>query len=97
MPIIDDPPPVDPVDPPPDLAPPPPPATEDAFIEDHPSPASPCAGDSTGRRGIPCDTDSAAPARMQMGAAKVLAINAPRPEYPYEARRQRAIGSGVAR
>ncbi|CAN5809432.1 hypothetical protein BH20VER1_BH20VER1_02170 [soil metagenome] len=28
-------------------------------------------------------------------SAKVLALSAPRPEYPYEARRQRAIGSGV--
>ena len=31
-----------------------------------------------------------------MSGAKVLAINAPRPEYPYEARRQHATGSGVA-
>jgi TonB family protein len=31
-----------------------------------------------------------------MSAAKVLALTAPRPEYPYEARRQRATGSGVA-
>ena len=33
---------------------------------------------------------------MSFGAAKVFAISAPRPEYPYEARRQRATGSGVA-
>ena len=32
----------------------------------------------------------------RMGAVKVLAISAPRPEYPYEARRQRTTGSGVA-
>lgn len=31
-----------------------------------------------------------------MASAKVLALSAPRPEYPYEARRQRATGSGVA-
>lgn len=31
-----------------------------------------------------------------MSAAKVLAISAPRPPYPYEARRQHATGSGVA-
>ncbi|MDQ6626755.1 MAG: TonB family protein [Verrucomicrobiota bacterium] len=30
-----------------------------------------------------------------MSAAKVVAINAPRPEYPYEARRQRLIGTGI--
>ena len=35
-------------------------------------------------------------ARMSFRAAKVFAISAPRPEYPYEARRQRATGSGVA-
>jgi protein TonB len=28
--------------------------------------------------------------------ARVFAVNAPRPEYPYEARRQRVTGSGVA-
>ncbi|MDQ6913320.1 MAG: energy transducer TonB [Verrucomicrobiota bacterium] len=31
-----------------------------------------------------------------LGAAKVLALVAPRPEYPYEARRQKLTGSGVA-
>ncbi len=30
------------------------------------------------------------------GAGKVLALAAPRPEYPYEARRQHLTGSGVA-
>ena len=32
---------------------------------------------------------------LSFSSAKVLAINAPRPEYPYEARRQRITGSGV--
>ena len=31
-----------------------------------------------------------------LSSAKVLALSAPRPEYPYEARRQRLTGSGVA-
>ena len=31
-----------------------------------------------------------------MRAAKAMALYAPRPEYPYEARRQRITGSGVA-
>lgn len=39
-------------------------------------------------------TDSSRPSTM--AAAKVVAINAPRPDYPYEARRQRATGSGIA-
>lgn len=30
-----------------------------------------------------------------IGAAKVSAISAPRPKYPYEARRQHATGAGV--
>lgn len=33
---------------------------------------------------------------VSVGAAKVAALNAPRPDYPYEARRQHATGSGVA-
>lgn len=32
---------------------------------------------------------------LPLSSAKVLAINAPRPEYPYEARRQRVTGSGI--
>ena len=31
-----------------------------------------------------------------LSAARVFALSAPRPEYPYEARRQRLTGSGVA-
>jgi protein TonB len=34
--------------------------------------------------------------RTTIGSARVLAISAPQPEYPYEARRQRATGSGIA-
>jgi TonB family protein len=33
---------------------------------------------------------------LNLSAAKVLALNAPRPEYPYEARRQKITGDGVA-
>jgi TonB family protein len=32
---------------------------------------------------------------LTWSSAKVLAINAPRPEYPYEARRQRIRGDGI--
>jgi protein TonB len=32
---------------------------------------------------------------MSMSSAKAVAVSAPRPEYPYEARRARATGSGV--
>lgn len=32
---------------------------------------------------------------MSMSSAKVMAVSAPRPEYPYEARRSKIMGSGV--
>jgi protein TonB len=32
---------------------------------------------------------------MSMSSAKAVAIRAPRPEYPYEARRSQITGSGV--
>ena len=35
------------------------------------------------------------PGQMSMSGAKAVAISAPRPEYPYEARRSRTTGSGV--
>lgn len=33
---------------------------------------------------------------MSVSSAKVFALNAPRPDYPYEARRQKIIGDGIA-
>jgi protein TonB len=39
---------------------------------------------------------AAAPRSLNLSGAKVLALSAPRPEYPYEARRQKITGSGVA-
>jgi periplasmic protein TonB len=36
------------------------------------------------------------PGPVRMSAAKAAAINAPKPDYPYEARRQHASGSGLA-
>jgi TonB family protein len=32
---------------------------------------------------------------LSLSSAKVLAVNAPRPEYPYEARRQKITGDGI--
>jgi TonB family protein len=32
---------------------------------------------------------------MSLSTARALAINAPRPEYPYEARRQKITGDGM--
>ena len=36
------------------------------------------------------------PGAINLSSAKVFALSAPRPEYPYEARRQRITGDGVA-
>ncbi len=92
--ILDPPPPETAEPPPPEIAAPPPPQIDDAFIEETVTPPPP-------RQHVdraPQRLVKAAPAaaRMSFGAAKVFAITAPRPEYPYEARRQRATGSGVA-
>jgi TonB family protein len=36
------------------------------------------------------------PGSLPLSSAKVFAVTAPRPEYPYEARRQKITGDGVA-
>src|SRR5215217_7817505 len=41
-------------------------------------------------------SDLAPSSSVNISSAKVLALNAPRPEYPYEARRQKITGNGVA-
>jgi TonB family protein len=41
-------------------------------------------------------SNSTIPSSLNLSAARVLALNAPRPEYPYEARRQKITGDGVA-
>lgn len=33
---------------------------------------------------------------MSLSSAKVFALSAPRPQYPYEARRQKITGDGIA-
>lgn len=35
------------------------------------------------------------PGSLSLSSAKIIALSAPRPEYPYEARRQRITGSGI--
>ena len=85
VPLIDDPRPVDRRDPPPDVAPPSVPTPESAFFEVQPQ-VEPVRQRFNRPPQRPVWA-AAAPTRMQMAAAKVLAIHAPRPEYPYEARR----------
>lgn len=52
-----------------------------------PKPVAPIA------RPKPAGLPSAGP--MSMSSAKAVAVSAPRPEYPYEARRSKLTGSGV--
>ena len=78
VPLVDEPQPVDPVDPPPELAPPAPPTTESVFIDEHPTP--PRVRERFHREPQRLVSATAAPTRMAMSSAKVLAINAPRPE-----------------
>jgi periplasmic protein TonB len=40
-------------------------------------------------------TKNGLPGSLALSSAKILALSAPRPEYPYEARRQRITGSGI--
>ena len=54
---------------------------------DKPKPVAPIA------RPAPTGLPKAGP--MSMSSAKAVAVSAPRPEYPYEARRSKIVGSGV--
>jgi len=67
-------------------APPPPPEIKPEFVEERtPPPRQP-----TAQKFTPIKSSE-----MSMSRAKALAIYAPRPQYPYEARSRRIMGSGV--
>src|SRR5919204_328699 len=68
--------------------PPPPPEIKPEFVEERtPPPRPPPAAQ---QKFVPVKA-----AEMSMSRAKALAINSPRPPYPYEARAKRITGSGV--
>jgi protein TonB len=95
--ITFEPPPLETVEPAPDeLEPLPAPAqTDESFPDEAPTPLP------IGRQ----STEPIAPlvkprnnrmaGSLSLSSAKVLALSAPRPEYPYEARRQRITGTGI--
>ena len=67
-------------------APPPPPEIKPEFVEERtPPPRQP-----TAQKFTPIKSSE-----MSMSRAKALAIYAPRPQYPYEARSRHIMGSGV--
>ena len=77
--------------------PPPPPTSDDTFIsEDNPTPPPVSKRPTRVVPPLVRSTNTGPAASTSMRAAKVLAISAPRPEYPYQARRERITGSGVA-
>lgn len=83
--------PPDPID---ELPPPPaPPTSEDIFTTEE-TPSPPVVDRPP--RAVVRRMTSNVPRSINSQAAKVLALSAPRPEYPYEARRQRLTGSGEA-
>jgi protein TonB len=68
--------------------PPPPPEIKPEFVEERTPPPRPPP--STQQKFTPIKAQA-----MTMSRAKALAINAPRPQYPYEARSRKITGSGV--
>ena len=72
-----------------------PPALDDFYVDNT---ATPPPVRQPPKKFMPLVKDRAntSPRSVNLSAAKVLALNAPRPEYPYEARRQKITGDGVA-
>jgi TonB family protein len=84
------------VDPPTDLSDPllTPPPTEQLFSDDRSTP-SPVRRQTNKFTPIVRPSTSTHPGSLSLSSAKVFAVTAPRPEYPYEARRQKVTGDGV--
>lgn len=83
---------------PPDEPPPPPPPLDTAeplFVEPAP-PRLPPERTTSPARPLVRPAAPRLTGATTMSAARVMAVVAPRPDYPYEARRQRLTGSGVA-
>lgn len=75
--------------------PPPPPEAVPEFREEQPTPP-PQPRPKSSRPPQPIRRVTAGPSGpVSMSSAKAQALFSPRPEYPYEARRQKATGSGV--
>ena len=78
-----------------DPTPLPPPDDARDFVEPTPPPALPHKSVTSPQRLVRPPTSRPGATNFARGG-KALAISAPRPEYPYEARRQRLTGTGVA-
>jgi periplasmic protein TonB len=82
-------PPTDPSDP---LSTPPP--MDQPFINENPTPP-PMRRQANKSTPIVRPSTNAHPSSLPLSSAKVFAVSAPRPEYPYEARRQKITGDGI--
>jgi len=82
---------IDPVEPLPT-----PPTIDPTYIEEQPTP--PPVRPQIVNRAMPIvkQRSNMAPGPVNFSSAKILALIAPRPEYPFEARRQKITGDGVA-
>lgn len=78
-----------------DVAPTPAPTDESLFPEERPTPPPVRRQTTKSIRPIVQPTHGMA-GSLSLSSAKVFAVSAPRPEYPYEARRARITGNGIA-
>jgi protein TonB len=80
----------------PDPLPTPPSQTSEDFPE--PNPTTPPVKRTSIKPVVPLvrEQHNSSPGPLNLSSARVFAVSAPRPEYPYEARRQRITGEGVA-
>lgn len=75
---------------------PPEPVTPPEFVEEQPTPPpKPRTEKPKPVAPIARPKPAGVPGTMSMSNAKAVAVSAPRPEYPYEARRTHATGNGV--
>jgi TonB family protein len=78
-----------------DIEPLPPPPMIDAIYFDQPSTPPPRTSVHPSTP-IPKSRNNRTPRSLNLSSARVLALSAPRLEYPYEARRQKITGEGIA-
>jgi periplasmic protein TonB len=83
-------------DPPTDLSDPlpTPPRPNQLFIDENPTPP-PVRRQTNKLTPIVRPSTNTHPSSLPVSSAKAFAVSAPRPEYPYEARRQKITGDGV--
>jgi protein TonB len=78
-----------------DIAPTPAPINEPLFPEERPTPPPVRRQTIKSIKPVVKPTHGM-PGSLSLSTAKVFAVSAPRPEYPYEARRARITGNGIA-